>query len=348
LNSGWGSPNLAAPAPLSPFQPQPLGAAITRTGQLYAEALERDRVNDIAKGNVDPETGRLTPQGWEQQRQVIAGGFGPADIGATGQLGTIKAYHGSPHAFERFDMSKIGTGEGNQAFGHGLYFAENEGIAQGYRDKLAPPPMPGPHPELVAAQQAYYDVANKGLPVAGSDAEFQAAMQERQAAYDNLMQKNQLQPITAPSPGHLYEVNLNVEPDQMLHWDKPVPADHPVRDMIFNASDPHVNSVYADMRNAGKDARIAARNDNLTGEGAHYQLSKLMGGPAEAATALREAGIPGISYLDAGSRGAGQGTLNHVMFDDATIDILRKSGIAGLVGGGAAATAAGGNTGDNQ
>ena len=46
-----------------------------------------------------------------------------------GGLG-IKAYHGSPHDFDRFDLSKIGTGEGAQAYGHGLYFAENEGVAE--------------------------------------------------------------------------------------------------------------------------------------------------------------------------------------------------------------------------
>jgi len=31
----------------------------------------------------------------------------------------MDVYHGSPHKFERFDASKIGTGEGNQAYGHG-------------------------------------------------------------------------------------------------------------------------------------------------------------------------------------------------------------------------------------
>lgn len=49
----------------------------------------------------------------------------------------IIAYHGSPHTFDRFDMSKIGTGQGNQKYGHGLYFAENEGVAKGYRDELS-------------------------------------------------------------------------------------------------------------------------------------------------------------------------------------------------------------------
>jgi len=49
---------------------------------------------------------------------------------------SIRAYHGSPYKFDKFDASKIGTGEGAQVYGHGLYFAEREGIARSYRDKL--------------------------------------------------------------------------------------------------------------------------------------------------------------------------------------------------------------------
>ena len=41
----------------------------------------------------------------------------------------IRAYHSSPHDFERFDLSKIGTGEGAQVYGHGLYFAENPAVS---------------------------------------------------------------------------------------------------------------------------------------------------------------------------------------------------------------------------
>jgi hypothetical protein len=47
------------------------------------------------------------------------------------------AYHGSPHDFERFDVSKIGSGEGVQAFGYGLYFAGKREVAEHYRDKLS-------------------------------------------------------------------------------------------------------------------------------------------------------------------------------------------------------------------
>src|SRR5262247_219562 len=49
----------------------------------------------------------------------------------------IRAFHGSPHDFEKFSLSKIGTGEGAQAYGHGLYFAEREGTAKWYREQLS-------------------------------------------------------------------------------------------------------------------------------------------------------------------------------------------------------------------
>src|SRR5262249_41915763 len=45
---------------------------------------------------------------------------------------------------------------------------------------------------------------------------------------------------------------------------------------------------------------------------------------------LRKAGIPGIKYLDQGSRAAGEGSRNYVVFDDKLIDILRTYGWAGL------------------
>lgn len=46
------------------------------------------------------------------------------------------AYHGSPHNFDRFTTDAIGTGEGAQAFGWGLYFTNQEDFARWYADKL--------------------------------------------------------------------------------------------------------------------------------------------------------------------------------------------------------------------
>ena len=49
-----------------------------------------------------------------------------------------RAYHGTPHrGIEKFSTEKIGTGEGAQAFGWGLYFAKRKDIAEFYRNQLS-------------------------------------------------------------------------------------------------------------------------------------------------------------------------------------------------------------------
>ena len=66
--------------------------------------------------------------------------LGTGGHGAGGLAGMIRASHGSPHAFTKFLMSKLGTGEGAQAYGHGLYFGEgfDSPVAKQYRDVLSP------------------------------------------------------------------------------------------------------------------------------------------------------------------------------------------------------------------
>jgi hypothetical protein len=65
---------------------------------------------------------KMTPL--EQGMQLVGGG-----IGAT-------AWHGSPHLFDKFKNEAIGTGEGAQAYGHGLYLAENPDVAKTYQTTL--------------------------------------------------------------------------------------------------------------------------------------------------------------------------------------------------------------------
>lgn len=48
------------------------------------------------------------------------------------------AYHGTPHRFDNFSLEHIGSGEGAQAHGWGLYFAENKDVSEDYRKKLIP------------------------------------------------------------------------------------------------------------------------------------------------------------------------------------------------------------------
>ena len=332
--------------------------------------------------DADPETG-LDYGGlreWYQRWGFDPSGSGdrltrsPAAAAQQQPTPGFTAYHGSPHMFDQFDLSKIGTGEGAQAYGHGMYLADSEGVARSYRDALAPPPIPQPHPELQAAQDAYHAEVSKGLPVGGTDAEFQAAMEARQKAYDNLMEKNKLPPIAGSSPGHMYEVNVNADPAKFLDWDAPLSEQHPDVQAALRQVEPY--RLRDDMSFAGFPS-------SRSPTGAEY-VKDLAGMPPEdISVALQKAGIPGIRYLDQGSRNAGgwhltppnetvsgkwmvksndynsQGmhfdneaearaaladkigsqTRNSVVFDAATMNIIRRYGLAGLLGGGAAAAA---------
>lgn len=48
------------------------------------------------------------------------------------EAGQVDVWHGSPHRFEKFSTDKIGTGEGAQSFGWGLYFTDQKSIARHY------------------------------------------------------------------------------------------------------------------------------------------------------------------------------------------------------------------------
>lgn len=47
------------------------------------------------------------------------------------------AWHGSPHDFDEFDLGAIGTGDGNQAHGWGLYFAKDKKVSKLYKEVLS-------------------------------------------------------------------------------------------------------------------------------------------------------------------------------------------------------------------
>lgn len=70
------------------------------------------------------------------------------------------AWHGSPHDFDQFDLGAIGTGEGAQVHGWGLYFAANREVSEGYLERLS---------DVIG-----YEVAKDGNTVQKSDKEWAA------------------------------------------------------------------------------------------------------------------------------------------------------------------------------
>jgi len=77
---------------------------------------------------------------------------------------TFDAWHGSPYTFDKFEISAIGSGEGVQAYGKGLYFAGNKVVGTNYRDKLSSSAMP-----LHVGEKSSKSMAQDALDAAGGD-----------------------------------------------------------------------------------------------------------------------------------------------------------------------------------
>lgn len=226
-------------------------------------------------------------------------------------------FHGSPHKFEKFALEKIGTGEGAQAYGHGLYFAENPAVARDYQRKLRAPSSSGTDPVSIA--QRYLDDAG-GDPNKAMDAirqQIDGAWARNGTPPDTLMRaKNIINTNPGAAQGHLYEVSLDANPEDFLNWDAP----------IGQQPGPVLDRIKAGGRLTGASS---LQTPEMSAQDYYRSLSgpamwQNMGGAGGASGSLNAAGIPGIRYLDQGSRGAGAGTHNYVVFDPGIIDILNR------------------------
>lgn len=96
-----------------------------------------------AAQGVKADLDNLMFEGGAMQRPEAVLGYAAAPMapGAAGLMrnapnvtNAITAYHGSPHSFDKFSMDKIGTGEGAQDLGRGMYFYDDEGAARLYQN----------------------------------------------------------------------------------------------------------------------------------------------------------------------------------------------------------------------
>ena len=265
-------------------------------------------------------------------------------IGGAGMPSGISVYHGSPHEFDQFDTSKIGTGEGAQKYGHGLYFAEHEPVAKGYRDDLS-------KGYLIDGKITNYDDidANAAMDIA-KHGSIEMAKKYHQDSLDRVYNKwnlaSEQEKLQNPhakiffddlfdihnsildrikkheqgdilpeakSQGHMYEVNIDAHPDHFLDWDKPLSEQS---EHVQNAISSHPNAT----RLLGNDV-VKGELTEPTGQSI---LNRLLGRSFEKSQQLSDMGIKGIRYLDAGSRAAGEGTSNYVVFDPKDIEIMRR------------------------
>ena len=285
-----------------------IGAAIPLAGPAVkgAVALGRYAGPELARGL--------------EQHMVRMGGIMPLDV-----------YHGTPHRFPptaknplgEFDASKIGTGEGAQVYGHGLYLAENPAVAKEYQRALSD--------NLVSAESAaksYLDDAGGDISKAvvqmadharGGFGYSATQMQNMRAGLDLLKRNADLS--KAKVPGSFYKVDL---PDEqiakMLDWDKPLSQQAgiaPMLDALQTSSEL--------PRGFGQAIAAARARPHFDGNDLFAELVKVMPN-AQASEVMKRAGIPGIRYLDQGSR-TGGGTSNFVVFDPKHMNILERDGV---------------------
>ena len=254
-----------------------------------------------------------------------------------GDVDGITAYHGSPHDFEQFDTSKIGTGEGAQSYGHGLYFAGHEPVAQGYRDRL------GKEEETSGETMADQHVIEPHFYKNMSEDEIaenmnNAAKWAEQRIFDQgkmkylyedgsmLIHDEDRVRAVQKQPGHMYEVHINAHPHHMLDWDKDVSEQHP---HILNAIN---KMIPKDEEHRGGLREFVENPDDYAG-GAIIDYLHGAYGTKKTSEMLHGAGIKGIKYLDAGSRSdKAKQTHNYVVFDHNDVEIKRKYEQGGRVG----------------
>jgi hypothetical protein len=288
----------------------------TKNGQVTEPPLYR-----FMRGNVQsflnsiPDPSKMTPE----EQLALGANVNPI----MGLLGAT-AYHGSPYLFDKFNINKLGTGEGAQAYGHGMYFAENPKVAEDYAKKLGiektsmsqlasdylkqdvPP----------SAIRMLHDVATSSTPIEEAARKVQGgSIALRNESPDTL--KNIISNFRESSKGITYKVDI---PDQdiprLLNWDTPI-KDQP--------------EMYSLIKNNIKDADIRKTFENnaesgITGANAY---ANYLGGKTDAERSKNalNIGIKGIKYLDQSSRQTG-GTSNFVVFDPSQVKILEK----GLLG----------------
>ena len=204
------------------------------------------------------------PQDTQQARNALA----DAAMQSYGGLLGATVWHGSPHKFDKFDSSKIGTGEGKQQQGMGAYLAESPLVGQKYADK---------------------ESWKRGMD-------------------SGYLYKVEIPDDLASSMAN-HDAVLADQPKSVLNAVLPMLGDaekKALRD--YHGWEDPLKAPFA----AVMDAMEIAKGNNRTAT----------------SEALRKSGIPGIRYLDGGSRSAGGGTSNYVVFpgQEGLLQILERNG----------------------
>jgi len=256
-------------------------------------------------------------------------------------LKAIRAWHGSPHKFEQFDISKVGTGEGQQRYGKGMYFAQDKNLAQQF--------MGNPDDRyrrlsghMTPQEEIAFDYANRP---GARDMDIMSALVKRYGNDISFEQANELARQAMARRGALYEVDIKPQMQSFLDWNRRL-SEQPeyVRELLtpknlgLREAGPFpggTNFGWVDDtgKPVGRVSTLRAPENPLEGE-AGGRIYNLIGreDPNRATDILRDLGIPGITYRDPSSFGKTNAPQNFVVFDPAKdVEILNRYNKGGEV-----------------
>lgn len=256
----------------------------------------------------------------QMRKAVIEGG----DISGHG-VAFMVAWHGSPHDHNKFDSSKIGTGEGAAVYGYGLYFAEKKEIAEYYKNALGGMTYELKNGETLSQKEFEHYLEQKTgwrsykdgdiKRVIGTWVDGEGDKNPFTGIRGDAMARKGFAEIVKIAASHkvngkLYQVDLAPSEDEYLLWDRPLSKQS--------------EKVKAALKNAELEYPI---HDETKGEDIYLYVSLNVAtgiGYKAASEYLHSLGIRGIKYLDGGSRSAGDGNFNYVIFSDSDISITAK------------------------
>lgn len=274
---------------------------------LLAEAINAFTAPSRALLDPQFDTGK---EGVNFALNVMGGGVGSSRsmVNPTGRGGidlALNAWHGTPHNIQgKFDISKVGTGEGAQAYGHGIYFAENPNVAKEYQKMLA-------GPEKAAADYLkMYKTPDNAISVLQDSITPNLTPEAKKFALDAIDVLKSGKELK----GNLYKVDIPDEQiPKMLDWDKPLnQQSQAVKDGLAKlgiTADEKAYKSYLDDLEAqlmGGEAKGVKYVPMPLGQDIYRKLTARFGSDAAASRELNKVGIPGIRYLDEGSRGVEQ------------------------------------------
>lgn len=277
------------------------------------------------------------------------------DLAGDAVRSVIRAYHASPRNFDKFDSSKIGTGEGTQSFGHGLYFAGNPKVMEYYYDnfRAASPGQRSSFNDDVI-EHAEQTLSRKGSvddAVAELMDDYRYASQESAWEAQKYMDAADYLRGASPQKPTRYEVALGFPESSLLDYDLPTSQQAEAIQKLSSAIKPRAlksgmpfgGNASVVFEGGGWKLKFADGNSypltaadlrRVTGSGGsgadlYQRIVAAEGSPQNASARLLQEGIPGTKYFDEGSRGESVGTRNYVMFPgtEDSITILRKYGL---------------------